>query len=1621
MQERLKVKVYKTVIRPVLLYGCELWAVRKFERDMIERTEMQMLRWMFGIKRLDRVKNVIMPALQLSILHKLPDNVISRLEELDNELQDGDITLKGYWKKKYVLVKEHLPSSMKDKLESHESSLKSKKITEAIYIENFKKLLEPCLMKNIIDEKTVFESSPLKMKNGTKKVVSVNEPMSVDDDESKVSNGNSARTRLTKRKLSEIESTQDHPENGNNVNGKPPKKKATKEDIEENGEDNPENESDVNCDPPKTETTEELIKEIKEEPDHDESVDIAVKVVKKKGRKRSSVEKSKKQQNIKSMFSKAVTKLEENSSSNEDQLSSNGTSSSLLEIKKTENDDESQKDESGSTSPKVEADKKSLDSAHDQAVRCTECRQFLNDGSIVMFPGDSADAVEELTLLFDDRLMMEDHQSDELVEDPRPQHKITQFTVYCKNEHICPFDTGLLEKNKKLYFSGYVKPIYDENPSIEGGVPAKRIGPIVEWWCAGFDGGEKTLVGFSTLYCHYFMMNPSTEYAPYIDNIQEKVFMNKVTIEFLTENPYTTYEDLLHKLETVVPPFGIPSFGEDSLLKHAQFIVDQVSSYDDLGDEDENRLLLTPCMRALINLSGVTLGQRRKIRKRERVVKEKKPHTKATTTPIVRGLCEELFENEMDDTNAKITAPRRKRCGLCEACQQPECGVCSACKDMVKYGGSGKSKQACIKRRCPNKEVMDADDDDADSDDDLQTTIKPKILPSPVKKVRERPDKYSKATVEWVGKFEECDGNLYYSTALINNERVNVLDDVLVSASNPNELEMIARIAYMWENKKGDKMFHAHWYCRGTETILGDVSDARELFVVDECEDTVLDTIISLSTVHYKAPPDDWKLKGGDSDTFTCDKDSFFYQKSFASETARFEDPPELFVKKEKYGNFDACLSCDRLEEFRKQELPSTGEILKEEGNKIFYSDLQYEKETYKIGDCVFITPEAFPLREISSKKKINMKEDYDDEKYTEYYRKTTDYVKGSNSAVPPPFRIGKLKEIFMKKSTRFISNYDVKIRINIFYRPENTGTNKNVCHGSDLNLLCWTDEEIVLDWDVVQGKCFVIYKDNFPDNIDEYTNGGPNRFYFSEAFNPETKEFDEPPTAAKLMGGKGKGTGKGKGKGSKTNITSASDLVKYSTCEKLKCLDVFAGCGGLSEGFHQAQLTESSWAIEKEEAAAKAFKLNNPKAEVFSEDCNDFLRMVMDGEKTNSKGQPLPQKGDVEILCGGPPCQGFSGMNRFNSREYSKFKNSLIVSYLSFCDYYRPRFFLLENVRNFVSFKKGMVLKLALRCLLKMGYQCTFGIVQAGQHGVAQTRRRAIILAAAPGEVLPVFPEPTHVFTMRACTLSVVIDDKKYLPTTKWTSAPYRTITVRDCMSDLPEILNGAKDNPISYGGDPRTHFQRMVGVMRGSRESSVVHDHIVKEMNSLVEARIKHIPQGPGSDWRDLPNIAVKLSNGTYCNKLIYTHKDKKNGNSSNCSLRGVCSCATGKPCDPLDKQDNTLIPWCLPHTGNRHNHWAGLYGRLEYNGFFQHNCNQSRANGKTVLHPEQHRVVSVRECARSQGFPDSFRFYGTILDRHRQVGNAVPPPLALAIGREILKSVHETEQKHENNSEK
>ena len=96
-------------------------------------------------------------------------------------------------------------------------------------------------------------------------------------------------------------------------------------------------------------------------------------------------------------------------------------------------------------------------------------------------------------------------------------------------------------------------------------------------------------------------------------------------------------------------------------------------------------------------------------------------HLQATTTPLVRNIFEHFFLHQIDGKAS--SAPKRRRCGVCEACQMPDCGECKHCKDMVKFGGSGRSKQACIRRRCPNMAIQSADDGEEDIEQDIKELV----------------------------------------------------------------------------------------------------------------------------------------------------------------------------------------------------------------------------------------------------------------------------------------------------------------------------------------------------------------------------------------------------------------------------------------------------------------------------------------------------------------------------------------------------------------------------------------------------------------------------------------------------------------------------------------------------------------------------------------------------------------------------------------------------------------------------------------------------------------------------------------------------------------------------------
>ncbi|KAH9684618.1 DNA (cytosine-5)-methyltransferase 1B [Citrus sinensis] len=356
----------------------------------------------------------------------------------------------------------------------------------------------------------------------------------------------------------------------------------------------------------------------------------------------------------------------------------------------------------------------------------------------------------------------------------------------------------------------------------------------------------------------------------------------------------------------------------------------------------------------------------------------------------------------------------------------------------------------------------------------------------------------------------------------------------------------------------------------------------------------------------------------------------------------------------------------------------------------------------------------------------------------------------------------------------------------------------------------------------------------------------------------------------------------------------------------RLATLDIFASCGGLSDGLQQAGVSITNWAIEYEQPARETFKVNHPEALVFINNCNVILRAIMSacGDADDCISTPeaaelaaeldeetiknLPRPGQVDFISGGPPCQGFSGMNRFNQGSWSKVQCEMILASLSFADYFRPRFFLLENVRNFTSFNKGQTFRLTMASLLQMGYQVRFGVLQAGAYGMSQSRKRAFIWEASPEETLPEWPEPMHVFTGPELKIPIML------------------------LFEAPQMY---KSEPVSW-------FQKKI---RG--DMLVLNDHISKAMSELKLIRCQKIPKQPGSDWRVLPSEKLKsIINGRVCSEG-WTGKE------------------TFQP--PL----LILIRW---------------------------------------------------------GFSDSYKFVGDIQHKHRQIGNAVAPPLAFALGRKLKEAV-------------
>jgi len=173
-----------------------------------------------------------------------------------------------------------------------------------------------------------------------------------------------------------------------------------------------------------------------------------------------------------------------------------------------------------------------------------------------------------------------------------------------------------------------------------------------------------------------------------------------------------------------------------------------------------------------------------------------------------------------------------------------------------------------------------------------------------------------------------------------------------------------------------------------------------------------------------------------------------------------------------------------------------------------------------------------------------------------------------------------------------------------------------------------------------------------------------------------------------------------------------------------LNAIDLFSGCGGLTVGMHKAGF-KTRCAIEIDEAAVQAYKMNHKKTKVIQGD----IRLVRTSQiKKLLKNKPL------HLLAGCPPCQGFSSIRRLNGINVTDQRNNLIMEYLRFVKALKPLTIMMENVpglKNYYLFKE-MVAELR-----NLGYSIDFDIVNVKDFGVPQRRKRLVLVGSKLGEIL--------------------------------------------------------------------------------------------------------------------------------------------------------------------------------------------------------------------------------------------------------------------------------------------
>ena len=273
-----------------------------------------------------------------------------------------------------------------------------------------------------------------------------------------------------------------------------------------------------------------------------------------------------------------------------------------------------------------------------------------------------------------------------------------------------------------------------------------------------------------------------------------------------------------------------------------------------------------------------------------------------------------------------------------------------------------------------------------------------------------------------------------------------------------------------------------------------------------------------------------------------------------------------------------------------------------------------------------------------------------------------------------------------------------------------------------------------------------------------------------------------------------------------------------------LKAIDLFCGCGGMSAGLRSAGF-EVMAGVDVEPKYMATFERNFPNATP--------LRLDLSSVPPECLMERLGvASGDLDLLAGGPPCQGFSKNVPRRQRVMDDPNNLLIRTYIDYCITLKPKAVLMENVAEMRNGFSSRFSEEILARLERAGYTVIHVTLNAAEFGVPQRRRRAFFLAARDEKPLRA-PSPTHGAGTRQGAL--------------FSRSPF--VSVWEAIGDLPSLHHGCGDDPTSYACKPFSEYQRAIrtGFDR-------VRNHVARTLAPTQYARLASLQPGQGN--KDLPD---------------------------------------------------------------------------------------------------------------------------------------------------------------------